>query len=324
MKAVLNSLRRFSLTGLVVAVALWCGTRLWDYYMDAPWTRDSHIRADVVPIAPDVSGFVSEVLVRDNQKVQRGEVLFRIDRARYAIALDQAEAVLDGRRAMLDQASADLKRYSALTVDLVVTKQKMDQVVATQATAKAAYDQAVADRGLARLNLERSEVRASVSGVVTNMELRPGAYLTPGKGVMALLDSETLHVQGYFEETKLPRIHVGDPVNVRLMGSNHTLRGTVESIAAGIEDRDRSAGATLLANVNPTFNWVRLAQRIPVRIALDGVERNELVAGATATVEVLESALRGSPNVTVGQLSAPRRVGCRAVRAAFGSSLSCG
>jgi multidrug resistance efflux pump len=141
---------------------------------------------------------------------------------------------------------------------------------------------------------------------------------------MALLDSETLHVQGYFEETKLARIHVGDPVNVRLMGSNHTLRGRVESIAAGIEDRDRSAGATLLANVNPTFNWVRLAQRIPVRIALDGVERNELVAGATATVEVLESALRGSPNVTLGQLSAPRRVGCRAVRATFGSSLSCG
>ena len=145
---------------------------------------------------------------------------------------------------------------------------------------------------LAKLNLERSEVRASVNGIVTNMELRPGTYLTPGKGVMALLDSDTLHVQGYFEETKLPRIHVGDPVNVRLMGSDHMLRGRVESVAAGIEDRDRSAGATLLANVNPTFNWVRLAQRVPVRIALDRAERNELVAGATATVEVLGSAPR--------------------------------
>ena len=112
-------------------------------------------------------------------------------------------------------------------------------------------------------------MRASVTGIVTNMELRPGTYLTPGKGVMALLDSDTLHVQGYFEETKLQRIHVGDPVNVRLMGSDHALRGRVESVAAGIEDRDRSSGATLLANVNPTFNWVRLAQRVPVRIALD-------------------------------------------------------
>jgi hypothetical protein len=114
----------------------------------------------------------------------------------------------------------------------------MDQVVATQGSAQAAYDHAVADLGLAKLNLERSEVRASVNGVVTNMELRPGTYLTPGKGVMALLDTDTLHVQGYFEETKLPRIHVGDPVKVRLMGSDQMLRGRVESVAAGIEDRD--------------------------------------------------------------------------------------
>jgi multidrug resistance efflux pump len=283
-------LRRFLLTGLVVLVALWAGYRLWDYYMDEPWTRDGHVRADVVPVAPDVSGFVTDVLVMDNQQVQRGDVLFRIDRARYDIALKQAEAVLLGKRAMLDEANADLERYSALTPGVVVSKQRLDQVVATQGSAQAAYDQAVADLGLAKLNLERSEVRASVNGVITNMELRPGTYLTPGKGVMALLDTDTLHVQGYFEETKLPRIHVGDPVNVRLLGSDHTLRGSVESVAAGIEDRDRSNGSTLLANVNPTFNWVRLAQRVPVRVALDrAAERNELVAGATATVEVLGS-----------------------------------
>ncbi len=292
MKAVLNSLRRFALTGLVVLAALWAGYRLWDYYMNEPWTRDGHIRADVVPIAPDISGFVTEVLVKDNQQVQRGDVLFRIDRARYDIALKQAEAVLLGKRAKLEEADADLKRYSALTPGLVVSTQRMDQVTATQGSAQAAYNQAVADLGLAKLNLERSEVRAAVGGVVTNMELRPGTYLTPGKGVMALLDSDTLHVQGYFEETKLPRIHLGDAVNVRLLGSDHTLRGRVESIAAGIEDRDRSAGATLLANVNPTFNWVRLAQRVPVRIALDRSERNDLVAGATATVEVVGSALQ--------------------------------
>ncbi|QHO76256.1 efflux transporter periplasmic adaptor subunit [Bradyrhizobium sp. CCBAU 051011] len=292
MKTLLNSLRRFAVTGVMVLAAMWASYRLWDYYFQAPWTRDGHVRADVVPVAPDVSGFVSEVLVRDNQQVQSGDVLFRIDRARYAIALEQAEAVLDARRATLDNANADLKRYSALTTDVVVSRQRMDQVVATQATAKASFDQAVADRALAKLNLDRSEVRASVSGIVTNMELRPGAYLTPGKGVMALLDTDTLHVQGYFEETKLQRIHIGDPVKVRLMGSSHVLQGTVESVAAGIEDRDRSAGSTLLANVNPTFNWVRLAQRVPVRIALNRTERNELVAGATATVEVLGSAPR--------------------------------
>ena len=288
MKALLNSLRRFALTGLVVLVALWAGYGLWDYYFESPWTRDGHVRADVVPVAPDVSGFVSEVLVRDNQQVQSGDVLFRVDRARYEIALKQAEAVQEGKRAMLDNANADLKRYSALTPGVVVSTQRMDQVVAIQGSAQAAYDQAVADVALAKLNIDRSDVRASVSGIVTNMELRPGAYLTPGKGVMALLDTDTLHVQGYFEETKLQRIHVGDSVNVRPMGSSHVLQGRVESVAAGIEDRDRSNGSSLLANVNPTFNWVRLAQRVPVRIALDrAAERVELVAGATATVEVL-------------------------------------
>jgi RND family efflux transporter MFP subunit len=287
MKAALTSLRRFSLTGLTVLVALWAATKLWDYYMNEPWTRDGHVRADVVQVAPDVAGFVTDVLVGDNQQVRRGDVLFRIDRARYEIALRQADAVVLGRRAQLDEANADLKRYGALTPDVVVSKQRMDQVVAVQGSAQAAYDQAVADRDLARLNLARSDVRAAVNGVVTNMELRPGIYLNPGKGVMALLDSDTLRVEGYFEETKLQRIHLGDAVNVRLMGSRHALRGHVESVAAGIEDRDRRSGETLLANVNPTFNWVRLAQRVPVRIALDRDARRELVAGATATVEVL-------------------------------------
>jgi multidrug resistance efflux pump len=134
------------------------------------------------------------------------------------------------------------------------------------------------------------------------MELRSGTYLTAGKGVMALLDSDTLRVDCHFEETKLQRIHLGDAVNVRLLGSHHVLRGKVESLAAGIEERDRNSGSTLLANVNPAFNWVRLAQRVPVRITLDRAERNKLVAGATATVEVVEQATRSAQNDTQGGL----------------------
>jgi len=288
MKQQTEILRRFALTGLAVAAAIWVGYRLWDYYMDEPWTRDGHVRAEVVPVAPDVAGFVTEVLVKDNQMVRRGDILFRIDSARYEIALKQAEAVLEGRQALLEEANADLKRYKALTPDTTVSRQRLDQVIATQGAAKAAYDQAVADRALAKLNLERSEVRASVGGSVSNMDLRPGTYLSPGKGVMALVDTDTLHVEGYFEETKLSRIHVGDPVNVRLMGASRVLQGHVESIETGIEDRDRGEGSNLLANVNPTFNWVRLAQRVPVRVALEHIPANgDLVAGRTATVEVL-------------------------------------
>ena len=280
-------LGRLAVTIIVVIAAISVGRELWGYYMESPWTRDGRVRADVVQVAPDVSGFVTDVLVKDNQKVHRGDVLFRIDRERFALALRQADASLAGHQATLDQANADLKRYTALTTD-AVSQQKQEQVLATQLQAKAAFDAAVADRAVAQLNLDRSEVKASVNGVITNMDLRPGAYVSAGRGVMALVDSDTLHVEGYFEETKLARIRVGDSVKVRLMGEKATLSGHVESIAAGIEDRDRAEGASLLANVNPTFSWVRLAQRVPVRIALDKVPDGiSLVAGRSATVEVL-------------------------------------
>jgi RND family efflux transporter MFP subunit len=287
MKGSFTWLGRVALTLLAVVAAIAVGRGLWAYYMESPWTRDGRVRADVVQVAPDVSGFVTEVLVKDNQKVRRGDVLFRIDRERFALALQQADAALAGHRATLDQANADLKRYNALTTD-AVSQQKQEQVLATQLQAKAAYDQAVADRAVAQLNLDRSEVHASVNGTITNMDLRPGTYVTSGKGVMALVDADTLHVEGYFEETKLARIRIGDKTQIRLMGEPVRLTGHVESIAAGIEDRDRAQGASLLANVNPTFSWVRLAQRVPVRIALDQIPDNvALVAGRSATVEVV-------------------------------------
>ncbi|MCJ2026407.1 HlyD family secretion protein [Methylobacterium sp. J-067] len=277
---------RLAVTLGAVAAALVVALSLWDYYMDAPWTRDGRVRADVVEIAPDVSGLVTQVLVEDNQEVTRGDVLFRIDPERFTLALRQAEAMVEGKRASAEQAAADDRRYSRLS-DAAVSQQKVELARATALAAKAAYDQAVADRDVAKLNLARSEVRASVNGRITNMELRPGHYVNTGKGVMALVDRDTLRVEGYFEETKLPRIHVGDRARIRLMGESTLLTGHVESIAGGIEDRERSAGASLLANVNPTFAWVRLAQRIPVRIRLDGeADRRMLVSGRTATVAV--------------------------------------
>ena len=287
MRNLLSFFGRFAVTGLMLLLAAIAGWQLWLYYTDEPWTRDGRVRADIVQVAPDVSGLVSEVLVRDNQPVHKGDVLFQIDKDRFVIALAQAEAVVAGRRAALTEATSDLERYKQLT-DNVLSRQKFEQVVSTQQQAEAAYQQAVAERNLARLNLARSEVRAEVNGTVTNFDLRPGVYVTAGKGVFAVVDSDSLHVDGYFEETKLRHIHVGDPVSVTLMGETTSLAGRVESIAGGIEDRERSAGASLVANVNPTFNWVRLAQRVPVRIVLTDVPQEvKLLPGRTATVAVL-------------------------------------
>ncbi|MFG1244299.1 efflux RND transporter periplasmic adaptor subunit [Xanthobacter versatilis] len=301
---------RICVTLMVVAGAGLVGRALWDTYMNAPWTRDARVRADVVGIAPDVSGLVSEVLVRDNAAVKKGDILFRVDRERFAIALEQAEAAVEGRAATLDQAKRDLARYTQLRERQVVSPQNAEQAQTALTQADAAYRQAVSDRDLARLNLERSEVKAPANGIVTNLELRRGDYVSTGKAVVALVDADSLRVEGYFEETKLPRIHVGAPVTIRLMGEPVLLKGRVQSVAAAIEDRERTLSSGLLANINPTFNWVRLAQRVPVRIALEDVPPDiRLVAGLTATVEIetVSPATADTPDARSAQASRPVR-----------------
>ena len=278
------------LTLVIVATAAVAGRQLWSYYEEAPWTRDGRVRADVVTVAPDVQGLVEEVLVQDNQRVKRGDVLFRIDSERFKLALEQAEAIVANRKAQMDEAAREAARYESLT-NTSVSRQQQQQKVAAYEEAVADYRQAVADRAVAALNLKRSEVTSPVDGFVTNVNLEPGDYVTVGRGVMALIDRATLRVEGYFEETKLPRIHVGDRVQVRLMGEHQTLTGHVVSIAAGIADRERSDAPDLLANINPTFSWVRLAQRVPVRVKLDDMPANvDLVLGRTATVAVTAAA----------------------------------
>ncbi|NKJ70794.1 efflux RND transporter periplasmic adaptor subunit [Rhizobium leguminosarum bv. viciae] len=278
---------RLIVTLAFVCAAFYVGRGLWVHYMDEPWTRDARLRADVVGIAPDVSGLVSEVDVQDNQRVKKGDVLFRVDRERFNIALAQAEAALEGSRAAMEQAHRERERQERLG-DAASLQQK-EQARTAEDQARAAYGQALANRDLAKLNLDRSEIKATVNGTVSNLSLRPGDYVTAGAAKVALVDTDSLRVEGYFEETKLPRIHVGDTVSVRLMGQSQRLQGHIDSIATGIEDRERTAGTGLLANINPTFSWVRLAQRVPVRINLDNVPGNvHLIAGLTATVEVRE------------------------------------
>jgi multidrug resistance efflux pump len=277
---------RFAVTAVMVAFAAIICWRLWVYYMEDPWTRDGRVRADVVNVAPDVSGLVSEVLVHDNDHVQKGQVLFRIDPVRFELALRQAEANIDNRQSALAEAVRESNRYHSLT-SLSVSKEKQEQTTTALEQATAAYQLALADRDTAKLNLDRSSVTASVPGLVTNFDLLPGNYATAGRPVLALVATDTLRVEGYFEETKLSRIHVGDPASVKLLGSSNLLHGHVESFAGGIADRERDPASNLLANINPTFSWVRLAQRVPVRIHIDSAPPGtDLVSGRTATVKI--------------------------------------
>jgi|SRR5580700_1217157 RND family efflux transporter MFP subunit len=274
-------------TAIMVALALFGGRWLWIHYNVEPWTRDGRIRADIVQVSPDVSGLVTEIRVKDNQAVKKNDVLFVLDRPRFELALRQADASVAAAAVAVAQARRESERNRSLK-DLATTEQveegqsKVDQLVAQLNSARV-------QRDLASLNLDRTTVRAPVNGIVTNVELRPGDYASAGRQVLALVDTDTIHVDGYFEETKLPWIRVGDRALVRIMGIKARLYGTVESIDAGIEDRERNSSSTALANVNPTFSWVRLAQRIPVRIKLDPATRDiRLIAGRTATVSIVD------------------------------------
>jgi multidrug resistance efflux pump len=276
---------RFLVTMAAVLLACALGWRLWQHYEVEPWTRDGRVKADVVQVAPDVTGQVTAVLVRDNEPVKIGQVLFEVDRARFTLALRQAEAAEQAQRVALAQALKEAHRNSELR-DLVAAETR-EQGVSHADQLRAALAQAVVSRDLAKLNLERTRVVSAVNGTVSNLDLRTGSYVSAGKAVMALIDSDSYYVEGYFEETKLAGIQVGDAVTVLPMGDKLRLRGHVESLAAGIADRDRTTSSNLLSSVNPTFNWVRLAQRIPVRIKLDALPAGaRLVAGQTVTVDV--------------------------------------
>jgi RND family efflux transporter MFP subunit len=286
MQAVLKWLSRFAVTAIVVALAFSGGRWLWIHYNVEPWTRDGRIRADIIQVSPDVTGLVTEVCVKNDQVVRIGQVLFVLDRPRYELAEKEAEAAVAAAQASLAQARREDLRNA--TLNTLVTAEKVEEGGAKVEELSAQLRKAMVQRDVARLNLQRTTVRATVNGIVTNVELQPGDYATAGHQVLALVDTDSIHVDGYFEETKLPRIQVGDRASVHIMGVKRDLRGTVESIDAGIEDRERSTSRADLANVNPTFSWVRLAQRVPVRIKLDPVASNiRLIAGRTATVSIL-------------------------------------
>ncbi|MBF8754062.1 HlyD family secretion protein [Pseudomonas guariconensis] len=287
MKKPLLTLGRVVLTLLVVTFAAVLVWQMVVYYMFAPWTRDGHIRADVIQIAPDVSGLIQKVEVRDNQMIKRGDVLFTIDQDRFTLALRQAKATLAERQETLAQASREAQRSRKL--GNLVAAEQLEESQSREARARSAVSEAQVAVDTAQLNLDRSVVRSPVDGYLNDRAPRAHEFVTAGRPVLSVVDSASYHVDGYFEETKLSGIHIGDAVDIRVMGDSTRLRGHVQSLAAGIEDRDRSSGANLLPNVNPAFSWVRLAQRIPVRIAFDDVPEDfRMIAGRTATVSIIE------------------------------------
>ena len=287
----MHAVIRVLLTLILLIAAGLLSYDLASYYLYSPWTRDARIRANVVAVAPDVSGYVDDIRVQNDQFVHRGELLFVIDQERFKLALADAESALAARHAQHLMALEQYQRRLKLSPGTTITIENLDNARRQSETAAASYQQAIASRDTAALNLRRTEVRASVNGFVTNLTLAHGAFATQGKAVMALIDSDSYRVEAYFEETKIPQIKPGATVDIHLMDGSPTLHGTVLGIARGITDQDNRDGPELLSSINPTFTWVRLAQRIPVAIHLTHVPPGVLIsAGMTCTVVMKEGA----------------------------------
>ena len=340
-KPALKTTARVLVTLLITAAAIIAARHLWLHYMEKPWTRDARVRATILNIAPDISGPITTLPIRDNQPIRAGDLLFTIDTDRYQLALtraqlaaattqaaiktaqDTVQAARDNHKTAQDNAKAaqdnldyqqhELDRQRRLRETNANTQEDLDRAqnavtIATNAhtaaqnaitaarnaittaqnavtTAEHAHRQSLAAIDAAQLDITRANVRSPINGIITNLQLNPGDYATAGKPVLAIVNTDTLYIAGYFEETKMPHIHPGAPVTIELMGYKTPLRGHVESIAPAIADRDNTQNPDLVANVNPTFSWVRLAQRIPVRITLDKIPDDiHLTAGMTATV----------------------------------------
>ena len=287
----IRNLVGFIATAIVFIVAILVGRVLWVHYMDEPWTRDGRVRAEIVNVAPDVSGAVVDLPVKDNQLVKKGDLLMQIDPSHYQIAVEQAQAAVAARKAELQMKRDDAARRADMDA-LVVSKESRENATHTASAAAASYQQALAALDAAKLNLARTRVVSPVDGYVTNLSVFRGDYASAGAAKLAIVDSHSFWVYGYFEETKLPHVRIGDKAEMRLM-SGGTLQGHIESISRGIYDRDNPQSHELLADVNPTFNWVRLAQRVPVRVKIDAVPDGVvLAAGITCTVVVKPDAAR--------------------------------
>jgi len=275
----------------IALVAILVSLLTWQHYVDAPWTRNGSIRVQVANVAPQISGKIIELRVADNQFVHKGDILYVIDPFDFDVAVRMDKAQVDQRAADLEVKRAEATRRQHLS-DLATTPEEQQIFVGNAVQAKAAYEAAAHQLAQAELNLKRTNVVSPVDGYVTNLLLRVGDYAVTGASNISVIDSDSFWIDGYFEETKMARVCVGDRAEAQLMGYAHPILGHVNTVTRGISVANGAAGTQGLPNVDPIYTWVRLAQRVPVRIAIDKVPPEvPLVSGMTATVTIRQPAV---------------------------------
>ena len=283
-------LLHYLITLVLVALAAWAAVSLYQQYIQNPWTRDCQVRANVVGIAPRVSGPIVQVAVHDNQEVQKGDLLFEIDPTDFQAQVDVADGQVQNDEATLKQQQQNLDRQTNLYKNHVTAQQDFQNAQDSFAAAQAQLISAKANFELAKLNLAYTKVFAPVDGYVTNMNTSDGTYVTAGKQLMALVDTGSFWIAAYFKETQLPHISLGQKTDLTIMGyDNQPFQGIVRSVGWGIYVQDGSGSDTtgLLPSINQTVDWVRLPQRFPVRIQVLGHPPVPLRIGQTVSAAMM-------------------------------------
>jgi multidrug resistance efflux pump len=279
-------LLRMTATAAIAVVAVLIALVAWDHYNAGPWTRDGRVRVQVASVAPQISGQITELRIVDNQFVHKGDLLYVIEPFDFDVALRTNKAIWQQRMADLNVKDLQSERRRRLS-DLASSIEEKQVYEGSALQAKAAVDSAEQQVRQAEINLRRTEVRSPVNGIVTNLLLRVGDYAREGVTNVSVIDTDSYWIDGYFEETKLARLCVGDRAEAKLMGYSAPIIGHIATVTLGVSVSNAAASTQGLPNVDPVYTWVRLAQRVPVRIAIDDVPPGvPLVSGLTATVTI--------------------------------------
>ncbi|GEA50795.1 membrane protein [Vibrio inusitatus NBRC 102082] len=278
-------MKKYLVSIIILSLAIVLTKFAWDKYNYQPWTRDGKLKAEITKLSTDVDGKIVAIHVKDNQFVKKGDLLVTIDERDYLQAVLSAKAKVAQQKSELDIASNIATRDNKLSSGLISKEQVREENLNVEKQ-RAALQQSKADLGKSRLDLERTKIYAPTDGYITNLTQRVGNHLKSGDSIVALVEKDSFYVLGYFEETKLPDIHVGSKATVVLFSSGMSISGTVQSIGSAITDN--SADDTgLIPQVSQTIPWIRLAQRVPVRVEFDELPQNvKLIHGTTASITI--------------------------------------
>ncbi|MDQ7047246.1 MAG: HlyD family secretion protein [Sulfurovum sp.] len=280
------------MTLTLLGAAAFFGYNKYKEYFDNPWTRDGQVRTQVIQVTPRVNGMVIKIHVVDNQQVKTGDLLFEIDPSQYQVKVDQSKARLQRTLEAAKGTKIEYERVQKIYArdKGAVSQKDMVRNETNYYKSLADIDSSTEALNTAKLNLSYTKVYAEVDGYVSNINFQIGSQASANKPILALVDENAYWVFGFFREDAIPQVQIGDKAIVTLLAYPDTpLKGKVESIAWGIAHSDGNPGNNLLPSIKPVFQWIRLAQRIPVRIKLDKLPENvKLRFGLTASVMVLK------------------------------------